>query len=761
MRWHRYKRKDAPFRVVPPRAPGRWLLPQLLILLRTPRRTQLLPQLLILLLTVGCQQSSPSPTPALAPVYHSTLGIGEISPLTELSPYLGPVTVLGDTRESLHLPPGRKQVLEGPLSLHVAAVGPCEVQLLGLGAPVLISPEQAWQTLQLPVGKQTLEVMAPCGLGAALDASELPQAWLRPLPPVVVGPPPQQGWKARLVRWFNGEAQPPPAPPPASPPAAPPASPPASQEKPDLVLITIDTLRPDFLTPYGEKMPLAPQLTALAQQGTTYLRARAHSPWTGPSVASLMTGRMSAGLDRMAELAPTLPTLAEQLERQGYRTLAAVNNPRLAADTGMNRGFERYRTFGEDEELVAALPELLKSGKAGQPVFLWVHLLGPHLPFDPSEQDLAVAGWDPSLGEPTYEEGEVIKPEAEFSPEERRKFRLLYRADIHHADRNLGQVLEAVRARLPKAALVLTSDHGEEIWEHGAHGHGHAFWRELLAVPLLAVGPLWKPGSTDSHLVRLCEVAPTFLKLAGAPRPDTMLCDTLLDREHNPRSMAANPLRGPRLISVEGRRWKLIRDELGPAQALYSAEGPEKDDLKAQEPNVVAAFSREADAFVGRSRALLGPLRATLTLTGKGTGQLKVEMKSVLPLSLLPQLPPGREGVVQVEEGGRRWTIEGPLKQGEPDRVIFEVSLAASADVEAAVWLDGQPIPTERWRIGGIPWTSGPQVLLTDQEGWRGDPRPDDGLQVDLWFRPRGEPPQEAIFTEEQRAQLRAIGYVE
>lgn len=702
--------------------------------------------------SVACQPSAPPSTPEVVPGHNSTLGLPPQAPMGELSPYLGPVTVQGDSREALHIPPGRKQQLEGPLALHVAAVGPCVVQLHAAGTTLSLSPEQSWQPLSLSEGPHTLEASSSCGLGAALDASGLPQRLVRPLTAGKSSPPPAgdahrpQSWWDRLKGLFGNT--------PASPTPEPVAA-------PDLVLITIDTLRPDFLTPYGEKMPLAPHLTALAQEGMTYLRARAHSPWTGPSVASLMTGRMSAGLDRMAELAPTLPTLAEQLEQAGYRTLAAVNNPRLAADTGMNRGFERYRSFGEDEELVAALPELLASTREGQPVFLWVHLLGPHLPFDPSEEDLAVAGWDPSLGDPTYEEGEVIKPEAAFTPEERRKFRLLYRADIHHADRNLGLILQTIRARLPKAAMLLTSDHGEEIWEHGAHGHGHAFWKELLAVPLIAVGPLWTPGSTDGHLVRLCEVAPTFLKLAQVPRPPTMLCDTLLDRDHNPRSMAANPLRGPRLITVEGRRWKLFREESGPVQALYTAEGPEQEDLKAQEPNVVTAFSREADAFVGRSRALLGPLRATLTLTGKSTGAVQVELKSALPLTLLPQLPPGREGVVQVEEGGRRWRIEGPLKQGEPDQVIFEVALAASADVEAAVWLDRQPIPPERWRIGGIPWSAGPLTLLTDQEGWRGDPRPDEGLQVDLWFRPRGEPPQEEIFTEEQRAQLRAIGYVE
>lgn len=696
---------------------------------------------------------------------------------TDPEPYIGPASALDDTREALWLPEGHTHHFRGlkpaerPLNLRVVAGGDCEATLLAIEGPECPSagkeqrfsvlPANGWVPVTLDVCSVSLQATSACGAGVAIERWSIPSRFVSPIasPPPSSSAPPTGWWAGWLARlgWRTSEARV------AQEGGTAPQGPSSSRDpRPPLILITIDTLRPDYLKAYGDPQELAPNISALAASGATYLRARAHSPWTGPSVASLMTGRMSAGLERMAELAPMLPTLAETLNAAGYRTIAAVNNPRLAADTGMNRGFERYRSFGEDSELIHALPELLAHGHdPARPTFLWVHLLGPHLPFEPADEDLQVAGWDPSLGNPTYEEGEIIKPESAFTPEDRRKYRLLYRADIHLSDRLFGKALEIIEGVLPGASVILTSDHGEELWEHGAHGHGHAFWRELLAVPLIVRGPLWTAGSRIPDLVRLCEVTPTFLKLAGVEKPPTMRCDSLVDLDHTHVAMAGNPLKGERLVTAEGVDWKLFRQEAGPPVALYRVAEGERVDHQAQQPEVVKALSGDAEAFIGRSRALLGPLHAVVTLTGSTGGQVEVTLESKKPLKRVSQRPPGRHGVVKVQNNGTHWRITGKSHPPDGDRVIFEVELEMEAEVTATVRVDGKPVPAEQWRVGGLPVSQGPFVLLTDQEGWRGDARPGDAVWVDFWSRPRGEPPPHEVFSEESLARLRALGYVQ
>ncbi|MCK6507598.1 sulfatase [Myxococcota bacterium] len=325
-------------------------------------------------------------------------------------------------------------------------------------------------------------------------------------------------------------------------PPRPSPAPPAAAPRPDVVLVVVDTLRADHLGAWGYGRPTSPQLDALAARGTVYLDATSPAPWTLPSFASLQTGvephRHGAGVNpgernTQAPLGPDLPTVAERLAQAGYRTGAIVSNPYLKASFGLDRGYAHYddalglahmmmllhpldqlpframpdRSYRLAPRMVAAA-ERFWADTEGGPRFLMLHMMDPHKPYNPPEQDQrAVAGPGPDQG-----------PGSHQDPVE-----ALYDAEIRFLDRSVGPFLERVVA--DGGLVLLTADHGEEFSDHqGAYPgerwpadvrHGHTLYQEQLHVPLLVVGA-GAPAARIERPVRSLDVVPTILHAAGA-----------------------------------------------------------------------------------------------------------------------------------------------------------------------------------------------------------------------------------------------------
>lgn len=267
-------------------------------------------------------------------------------------------------------------------------------------------------------------------------------------------------------------------------PVAPPVDPaPADRDSdhPDIVFVTIDTLRADRVGAYGDPLASTPTLDALAAEGALFREAHAVAPLTLPSHATLLTGRAPAthGLrdNGAMRLPDAVPTLAEHLRGGGYRTGAFVSAYVLDAAWGLDRGFELYRspfrpqdvsragTFGEVElpaaEVVnAAVAWWESAARSGAPRFLWVHLFDPHAP------------WAAGPGDP-------------------------YRGDVSRADGHLRRLVEMAG---PDAAIVVTADHGEGLWSEGERHHGLLLGRAITRVPLIIrppgglAGPLELPA---------------------------------------------------------------------------------------------------------------------------------------------------------------------------------------------------------------------------------------------------------------------------
>jgi len=321
---------------------------------------------------------------------------------------------------------------------------------------------------------------------------------------------------------------------------------------PDIVLVVVDTLRADHLGSYGYAQPTSPHLDALAAGGLWFRRAYAHSSWTLPSLASLVTGllphehrvgRDPADPRRYGRLPPERETLAELLRASGYRCGAIVNNTYLAPEFALNQGFEEHYDYrgatlteirSAEASVDAALAWLREVG-SGSPRFLLLHLMEPHLAYDPpAAVRHAFTGRGPPPVEVPFGSNEAFAAlrsgGRRLAAAELDYVRGLYDEEILAVDRAVGRLLEGLDRLAPgRAAVFLTADHGEEFFEHGGFEHGHALWGVLTRVPLVIRAPGIAPERVDA-VVQHVDVFQSILALAGVPRPPDTRGSDLLGR---------------------------------------------------------------------------------------------------------------------------------------------------------------------------------------------------------------------------------------
>ena len=312
---------------------------------------------------------------------------------------------------------------------------------------------------------------------------------------------------------------------------------------PPIVIISIDTLRSDRLPVYGYGEVETPAIDALAQDSILFERAYTHVPLTLPAHASLFTGllpgehgvRDNAGYRLDTEGRPYLP---RQLSELGYRTGGAVSSFVLRSATGLGRHFDVYddRIISPGSELEAerdgastldSIRPWVRSASE-QPFLLFLHLYEPHTPYRPPE------------------------PYAS-------RYSSAYDGEIAAADRVVGDLIDELRKLgvYDRAAIVLLSDHGEGLGDHGEQEHGVLLYREVLQIPLLLKLPRSeRAGTSIATPVALIDVAPTLLELAGG----------------DPRAFTARP------VPARRRRWHAATTDLlgdllsAPALRLERAE---------------------------------------------------------------------------------------------------------------------------------------------------------------------------------------------
>ena len=341
----------------------------------------------------------------------------------------------------------------------------------------------------------------------------------------------------------------------------------SDDRQPDVVLVIVDTLRADALSFAGAPQKSSPHLDALVEnEAAWYTRAYSASSWTLASTATLLTGQRpfkhgvvrAAGNDRCyGRLAEHLPTLQSVYKQRGYRTGAWINNGFLAPEFGLARSFDVYDYQGAEllghrtaaETVDAALTWLDQSDESA---FLLVHIMEPHVDYDPGPPFAGqfTTGMPASITTPLGPNlhggwmGKVLPPP---NAEDRAFIRAAYSEEVLAADSAVNTLIEGLesRGRWADAMFVLTSDHGEEFWEHEGFEHGHTIRSEVTRVPLIVKAPGLTPGKKDQLVDAI-----TVSRSVAAGDPALLADDAAF-------ALSEDILYGPQMASIVTRTHRL------------------------------------------------------------------------------------------------------------------------------------------------------------------------------------------------------------
>jgi arylsulfatase A-like enzyme/tetratricopeptide (TPR) repeat protein len=369
----------------------------------------------------------------------------------------------------------------------------------------------------------------------------------------------------------------------------------ASRAKPNVVLITIDTVRADHVGCYGATGVSTPTLDALARDGIVFERALAQVPLTFPSHAAIMTGLFPFQNGAQDFTSPPLDsrfrTIAQALRDHGYSTGAVVSSFAVDHSWGLARGFDFYddafsqasynqRELGlverkAGESVKHALSWLQETH--GRPFFLWLHLYDPHSPYNPPEPF-----------------------QSEYAGH-------LYDGEIAYADHELGHLIQWLKQThlYGRTLIVVVSDHGESLGDHGEKEHGFFLYNSTLRVPLIIKPPQgagYKPGR-NQNVVEISAIPSTILRIARLSDPMAKTALPLAGGAGDSRGVYSetfypfNSFGWSPLHSLQIGRFHFID---APAVELYDvmADPEEKDNLAPTQGATVAVLREKLDTVL-------------------------------------------------------------------------------------------------------------------------------------------------------------------
>jgi arylsulfatase A-like enzyme len=368
-------------------------------------------------------------------------------------------------------------------------------------------------------------------------------------------------------------------------------------QPPNLILISIDTLRADRLGSYGHSRPTSPFLDSLAMRGVVFEEATAPGSWTIPSHASMWTGLYprSHGLRFVVdELAPDIPTLPAILTQHGYATAAVMNAVLLMQGRGFGRGFDGVSFIPSTSRPGGAARRVSEAGvswarsRGEQPFFLFLHFFDVHSDYQPLpryrrmfEQPYAGIADGSTAQLKAHRKGSL-----RLGDDDARHLLELYDAGIRQLDDALAELFAELEegGLLENTFVFVTSDHGEEFLDHGDFLHGRTLYQELVRVPLLVLGPGIPAGVRTREPVSLVDLVPTISALLGIPAPDGVDGRDLSALWREPDGVASerslfyeadswfdNTSRNFRRAVRKGR-YKLHYDDLAESLELYDLE---------------------------------------------------------------------------------------------------------------------------------------------------------------------------------------------
>jgi arylsulfatase A-like enzyme len=422
-------------------------------------------------------------------------------------------------------------------------------------------------------------------------------------------------------------------------PAASAPRPPAVGNRLSVLLITIDTLRADHLGAYGYRRPTSPRIDAFARRGVVFDQAYTYWPKTRGSFVAILTGRL-ASLSGYGKTHPLLvgfnPTLASVLKEAGHETVATVDNPNVAASLGYAKGFDRYRETWEEVALATEMDRAraitrdgvryLQQARPDRPFLLWLHYVNPHAPYTPPPP------FDTAFLDAEAGRGPELKPVSGFHggvPKQWARpgqtlgwYVAQYDGEVAATDAEVGRVLDALEASAvrDRTLVVLTSDHGESLGEHGYFfDHGENLFDPSMRIPLIVAGPGLRAGHRSDVLATTLDLVPTVLDALKVSYPPDLSGESLLPAAKGERRPERSRLVGQNdrnLLGAWSRRYKIVATPVGDGAryALYDRERDhtETRDVSRERPDDLRVERRELelvreriDAQIVKTRRLL------------------------------------------------------------------------------------------------------------------------------------------------------------
>ncbi|MBN2288779.1 MAG: sulfatase [Candidatus Glassbacteria bacterium] len=397
-------------------------------------------------------------------------------------------------------------------------------------------------------------------------------------------------------------------------------------ERPNILLLTVDSFRPDRLGCSGYRHARTPSIDRLAAGGVLFTRAFSTASWTNPSLVSMLTGLYPGvhGVERRGRSVPgALDTPMEAMARAGM----------MVPEINYLFPMPNYTGLGFTPNEFRDLPGFLAAYRDST-FFAWYHFHGPHLPYHPPERCLELFGLDSLEGSRSLAAvmENVLMPRGEyiFTPREQALVSALYDAEVAAQDEEIGRVLEALDSLglTGKTIVVLSADHGEELFDHGWLGHASTslsgtLFDELIRIPLIISWPARLPaGRVVARPVQSVDLMPTLFELAGlvwqGPGQGESLLPVIEDRGPGPGEVVfcetsicgyqcEDGLEPVWLRCVRTDRFKLVQTLAPggePSYSLYDLEADpgEREDCASRLPEEVIRLQGmlHARVFAGR-----------------------------------------------------------------------------------------------------------------------------------------------------------------
>ncbi len=409
-----------------------------------------------------------------------------------------------------------------------------------------------------------------------------------------------------------------------------------------VVLIIVDTLGAKHIGFLNNSVNPTPAIDRMALEGFAFSRAYSPCSWTKPSITSVLTSRLpsSHGVEAVGSVIPqSIPTLAERLKENGFRTAAFVSHTMLRGKHGFGRGFESYRIIrkGPVNDAISSgmvtaaavkwLDGLTAEGREPQRFFLMLHYFDPHFNYKHHPDFDMTKGYDGPLKDiKSVSQLRTMIPQ--MQPADVQYMVNLYREEIAYTDFHIGRLLEHIKKlNLEKDVLVVfTADHGEEFLERDWIGHGRHLYDELIHVPLIFRHSSIRGGKLCDTPVSTLDVAPTildFLDLSEGWKTDGQSLARVLETGSNPEGgrdiiseldfESREERRNSHKTSVIRSQWKLIHDRDDGAFELYNLidDPSERSNLIDKAAPAELEIMRESIKRVEKARVETSPRERT------------------------------------------------------------------------------------------------------------------------------------------------------